>query len=479
MLRADSLFDKGEYNNALSLFEKALVNSDAGGNTKELALINDRIGRCLSMEGKDSEALPYFRESIRLAAVIEDSVTLGNALNNIGIACEYTGSSDSAFFYYKEALAIREKLGDTTGIAACLRNLAQVLRVLDRTEEAKLYCKQAFMMITGIKDYKIIANIYNETAYLFELSGQLDSAKMVYTKLIDISEKNGYVRGISAGITNLASVYEQEKDYGRALNLKKQGLGIDKDIDDVYGQMTSYRAIAECLQKMSRLDEALIYLDSASSICDSSWIADLQGIENLRYETYKGLGNSSNALGHYEQSIILRDSLYGEQNRKNIAEILTKYETEKKEQQIEILDKTNQVKTEKIRVHRIILLAVFLLGLAGAFISILVIRDKNNKLARMGLELRNFLISINDNGDYVPDAGLYNRESLDTLILKFGLTNREAEILMLIARGLKNREISDTLFVSENTVKYHIKNIYIKLNVKNRVQATQKSTLFE
>ena len=180
-----------------------------------------------------------------------------------------------------------------------------------------------------------------------------------------------------------------------------------------------------------------------------------------------------------EQSIILRDSLNNEQNRKNIAEILAKYETEKKERQIEILDRTNQVKTETIRVHRIIILAVILIGFAGAFISVLIIRDKNNRLARMGLELRDFLISVNDNGDYVHDTGLYNRGSLDMLILKFGLTHREAEILGLIANGLKNRDIANTLFVSENTVKYHIKNIYIKLNVKNRVQATQKSTLFE
>jgi DNA-binding NarL/FixJ family response regulator len=54
------------------------------------------------------------------------------------------------------------------------------------------------------------------------------------------------------------------------------------------------------------------------------------------------------------------------------------------------------------------------------------------------------------------------------------LTEREKEILQCIADGKSNKEISDTLFVSVETVKSHIKNLYKKLNVKNRVEAAMK-----
>jgi LuxR family maltose regulon positive regulatory protein len=47
----------------------------------------------------------------------------------------------------------------------------------------------------------------------------------------------------------------------------------------------------------------------------------------------------------------------------------------------------------------------------------------------------------------------------------------------LISTGIGNEEIANKLFVSKNTVKFHIKNIFIKLDVKNRVQAMQKSAL--
>ena len=51
------------------------------------------------------------------------------------------------------------------------------------------------------------------------------------------------------------------------------------------------------------------------------------------------------------------------------------------------------------------------------------------------------------------------------------LTSREIELLRLVAVGMSNRAIAQTLSVSPNTVKYHLKNILQKLNVQNRTEA--------
>jgi LuxR family maltose regulon positive regulatory protein len=54
-------------------------------------------------------------------------------------------------------------------------------------------------------------------------------------------------------------------------------------------------------------------------------------------------------------------------------------------------------------------------------------------------------------------------------------TKRELEILTLVANGSSNSEIADQLFVSNNTVKYHLKNLYGKLGVNNRIKLITKA----
>ncbi|MCS6908835.1 MAG: helix-turn-helix transcriptional regulator [Anaerolineales bacterium] len=53
----------------------------------------------------------------------------------------------------------------------------------------------------------------------------------------------------------------------------------------------------------------------------------------------------------------------------------------------------------------------------------------------------------------------------------FSLTQRECEVLALLAEGKRNSEIAEALGTTENTVEAHLKHIFSKLGVSNRVQA--------
>jgi DNA-binding NarL/FixJ family response regulator len=52
-----------------------------------------------------------------------------------------------------------------------------------------------------------------------------------------------------------------------------------------------------------------------------------------------------------------------------------------------------------------------------------------------------------------------------------GLTERESEILSLLSTGMTNRELGSSLYVSENTIKTHLRSLYAKLGVRSRAQA--------
>lgn len=60
-------------------------------------------------------------------------------------------------------------------------------------------------------------------------------------------------------------------------------------------------------------------------------------------------------------------------------------------------------------------------------------------------------------------------------IQSLGLTEREMEVLLHIAEGCSNVEIGEKLFVSENTIKTHVSNLFVKLDVKRRTQAVTRA----
>lgn len=76
----------------------------------------------------------------------------------------------------------------------------------------------------------------------------------------------------------------------------------------------------------------------------------------------------------------------------------------------------------------------------------------------------------------VREAYRDNSGDIQELVYDLGITNREFEILKLLAKGLNNPEISKTLAISETTVKTHMAKIFVKLDVRDRVQALVAAT---
>src|SRR5690606_9622153 len=120
-----------------------------------------------------------------------------------------------------------------------------------------------------------------------------------------------------------------------------------------------------------------------------------------------------------------------------------------------------EIKYEKnIRIFMlviVVILLVFFLVLLKFFKvnrekRILVERDN----ARMREELENLSQEKNEKGESKLDLEKYN------------LSERQIEIIELVKQGKTNKEIGAELFISENTVKYHLKIIYNLMGIENR-----------
>jgi len=76
-------------------------------------------------------------------------------------------------------------------------------------------------------------------------------------------------------------------------------------------------------------------------------------------------------------------------------------------------------------------------------------------------------------GSFFCLGGLVGVSAAEAVPGEAGLSGRETEILNGVARGLSNRAIAAELWLSDQTVKFHLRNIYRKLDVQNRVEAAK------
>jgi DNA-binding NarL/FixJ family response regulator len=91
------------------------------------------------------------------------------------------------------------------------------------------------------------------------------------------------------------------------------------------------------------------------------------------------------------------------------------------------------------------------------------------KQHKMREEMNQYLSEIS----FLSEELEKNQIAQENIFTKFNLTTRESEILDSIADGKSNKEIAEELFISINTVKFHVKKIYEKLEVSNSREASK------
>jgi DNA-binding CsgD family transcriptional regulator len=106
------------------------------------------------------------------------------------------------------------------------------------------------------------------------------------------------------------------------------------------------------------------------------------------------------------------------------------------------------------------------------------IKSLQEENAQIRTQLKNYISQVLSLEQKIQSTNINQTDSpeekIATIAKKHNLTERETDILLQISLGLNNQEIANELFISINTVKYHTRNIYEKLDVKKRTEITSK-----
>jgi tetratricopeptide (TPR) repeat protein/two-component sensor histidine kinase len=356
-------------------FKKAGV-FDGEGNTEKAneaahealrlaTAINDRLmmGRSmnflainLSAEGKRAEGIVLSYKAFENLMLAGDTVRAANVKINLGMDYNNDGKYQEALKVELEALDLRLKCGDSTNIAAYYQRIGEVYKELGVHDKWKSSLETAHRLSANPKyaSFATQIGILNDYGGIYEAEKRYDEAIKVYLDMYSRSKKENYLNGIATSLTNLSPVYRNMGQNEKALECIKGALEIQIKRESDYGILTAYNQLGEVYYAMGQLTPAYSnFLQGYDLALKTNYIINQQESLKGLYRVARKQSNWKEALVFHEKLVQLKDSMQNIDLQEKLTDIETKYQTEKKEQQIELLNRDNELKSSRLKFQKL------------------------------------------------------------------------------------------------------------------------------
>jgi len=380
---------------------------------------------------QQDSAMAYFSRALEIAERTNSPEAKALCLRQIGFINENRGFYDRALEEYFKALDVYEEMNDKDGIARCYNDIAIIHYIQKSYDICIEYLTKSFEIKKEMGDKEAMANYYTNMASVKSDQGLYESAIDNVLKSIDLFKEVNDTLGIAVGYGNIGTInfnlgnYRQSLEYhlkSVELHLKinnKDGLAHSySNIADTYAMMADSVAISG-EQRSLYLTEAMRYGNLSLEIAKE---IDAIYIENFVARTLKDvyymLGDYRKSLEYADLYISTRDTMFNEEKTTAIQEMQTKYETEKKQQQIELQESQIAARDAEIRQQKMFRNA---LG-AGFFLVVLIVaiivyayiqkRKANKKI----IEQNEMILEANEELKVLNEAvNKQNHEIIDSI----------------------------------------------------------------
>ncbi|MFN0276389.1 MAG: adenylate/guanylate cyclase domain-containing protein [Chitinophagales bacterium] len=299
---------------------------------------------------------------------MEIDTLIAQGLNSIGYLKTNSGHYQEAITYLFDALQIFESLEKDKSTIICLQYIAIAYIQQGMFETATSYATRAMELAQATNNLYSVSVSMTTLGSIYYSEGDLDKALDFFQMALEVVEELNDKQGIADALNNVAVILEEKKEFDKAITYHHRSLDMAKELNDTRGIAASYHNIGLVYKSMGNFEKAITYIDSCMSIAKD--MLDKFYIK----ESYNGLAESYALMGKYDlayQNVLLfsqyRDSLLNEESQRQFAEMSTKYESEKKEQQI-VIQKT-QIEKEKLLRNSFIGGFAVVLVFAGIFFT--------------------------------------------------------------------------------------------------------------
>ncbi|CAN5263649.1 hypothetical protein BH09BAC5_BH09BAC5_07400 [soil metagenome] len=328
----------------------------------------NNLGNCYKLKNKLSDAKDYYEDALVVREQIKDSTGIAATLSNLGSVYQQRGDFKKAIEYYYRALPIKEREGNQNAIVSTLNNVANAYVDMNKPEMALEVLKRIQVLAREIGNNRSLALSYNTQGIAYFELQQYDKALECYTESAKLRAELKDTSGLAEAYNNIGNVYYTLKDKEKALFYYRKTIAFSKNANE--GQGLEYLCnFAVGLSLAGKTDSAFIILEKASRLSDGigspfERLAVLGGY----VEVCEIAGKYKEAFEYLKKRTALNDSLYKNESIEQLNELEIKYQSAKKQKEIEELQKKQEI-TEKNRERE----KLELYGMAGGTVLLLLV----------------------------------------------------------------------------------------------------------
>ncbi|MDF2451776.1 MAG: hypothetical protein K0S26_1280 [Bacteroidota bacterium] len=292
----------------------------------------NNLSAAFEKNDQSDSAIFMATKALSLSLKLNYKLGVSDAHNNLGNISRHKANYPAALSYYYKGLAIDEEIGNYEGALLKLGNIGIIYYNQNDYNNALKYYDQAQKLAEKLNDRKAIAHIFANKADVYSNLQKIDTALKYYNIAYENYRAIDFKSGMSSVLINSGNVYIEKGHAKLALEKYFLALKIVEELKDKNQIASCLLNIAFANSQLKNNRVAEIYFNKALSYTMETDDLDLKSsLELAVSEFYSGRHEFEKAYKHYKNYIVLRDSVYNNENTKQSIKAEMNYEFDKKQ----------------------------------------------------------------------------------------------------------------------------------------------------
>ncbi len=305
------------------------------GQQKGIAECYKNLGVADFYTGNFSEAMQHYQQALPLFQKLNDLSGQAKCLANLGLIHDHYGNYQKALHYFLQSLKINEKIGSDDGMASSYGYIAYVYHNLNEFHAALAYQQKALKIFETTGNKARIGGLLSDMGNNYLLLKDYSNALDYYQRALAMATETGDAQKEAFAFNNMGAAYKGMEQFELALTYYTKALHLKEKLNDKRTLSNTLNNIAEIHTHLANYSQAIAFAQKGLALArEGGAKKDQQNLHLVLSKIYEAQANPARALAHYQQYSSIRDSIFNEEKARQIAEMQTKYDVEKKEQEI-------------------------------------------------------------------------------------------------------------------------------------------------